>query len=188
MQRSSVIVANKNHVIFFALEEGERNNPNVESRLVERSTLKNTALERLENAEKTDTRRGDYPTAGSRNSPTSMGSFASVGGFAARSSMSDAENAEERHALQQFARGVIERTEEIVAREKPDNLVLVAGPEMLGVLRAELSIHPLPVRVREVQKSLARMKTHEIHDALAREDVLPARRSQTGAAFSARTH
>jgi len=183
MLRPSVIVADKAHAIFFALENGEKNNPNVESRLVERRTLQNVALGRLQGAEKQDTRRGDYSTAGPRNTPNSTGAHASVGGFAARSSMSDAENAEVRHALQLFAKEILGHAEKMVQKEKPDHLVVVAGPEMLGVLRSEMSGHFNQLRISEVRKDVASLKPHEIHDLLAKEDVLPARRSKENAGF-----
>jgi protein required for attachment to host cells len=87
----------------------------------------------------------------------------------------------EQHAEEyerRFARSVAEEALRLARRKDAKNIVLVAQKRMLGLLRNTL--HPMlnsDVQVRELAKDLSKLGAHELHEHLAREELIPRRRS-----------
>jgi len=81
----------------------------------------------------------------------------------------DLENPDER----QFAAQIAETAERFISEERPSRLVLVAGPELLGVLRSELSAHAPNLALEEVAEEPMPRSLSQLWVALTRRGVLP---------------
>ncbi len=75
-----------------------------------------------------------------------------------------------------FAQAIVDQIDEIIAAHALNTLVLVAEPQILGLLRECLhnsngrSVHSV-----DLAKDLCRMKPRQIHDYLSQKAILPAR-------------
>ena len=96
-------------------------------------------------------------------------------GSSARSGFTDAE--EEEQTLVTFSKEIRKKTILFLAAQKASELIVVAGPQMLGLLREHV-IGQLPpgVHITEVRKDLTGHSTLDIHDALLREVLRPGLR------------
>lgn len=74
-----------------------------------------------------------------------------------------------------FAQAIATRMVEFVRSSQPHQLLLVAEPQILGIMR-EVLISDLPrnLRVHELAKDLCQLTPHELHEYLATKDLLPA--------------
>ena len=81
----------------------------------------------------------------------------------------DGERSTERHETEQFAKTVARTLDVARTRNEFDRLVLIAGPRMLGLLRAALPAPCLAVVSAEVAKDLVRQDPVTIRDAVPRE-------------------
>lgn len=146
------------------------------STLVQVRELKNSYWERLQQAQKLDTRRGSYPSAGGSPASTQAGQVAVGGTFAARSSFSDADQAEEEHAYRLFTKELCYDLTNLVENVRPEKVIFVCGPKLLGGLRASLPKSLLQnIEVIEVQLNPGHWKPHELHDFLANKGLIPKR-------------
>ena len=173
MRRACVIVVDKKHAVFFAVEGPGDGSLSPRTRLAQKEEVTNEGLLRLRGAEKIDSRIGGY--AMSVPGPSSGGGSGSHAGQAARSGFTDTH--EEEETLVVFAKDVRECLVKYIGAHKATDVIVVAGPQMLGVLRPAFGQSmPSGVRILEVRKDLSGHGTTDIHDALVREEVLPGRR------------
>ena len=80
-----------------------------------------------------------------------------------------------------FARSVAEEAARLALRQQTRNVILVAQKRMLGLLRE--CMDPLAkagVEVRELAKDLSKLHPLELHEHLAREQLIPRRRTPVG--------
>lgn len=76
-----------------------------------------------------------------------------------------------------FARDIVKYLDALIRRNGTRRLILCAEKRMLGFLRQALNGRvSREVRVIEVPKDLAKLNVRDLHDRLAREGYLPARR------------
>lgn len=86
----------------------------------------------------------------------------------------------EEEFVRRFARSVAEEAQRLTSRNGTRELVLVAQKKTLGYLRNELNGRIKGnVQVRELAKDLSKMSPLEIHTHLAKEQLVPKRRSPT---------
>ena len=79
-----------------------------------------------------------------------------------------------------FARSIAQESAQLAQTHKAKHIVLVAQKRMLGFLRSTL--RPLlkaGVRVNELAKDLSKLPPQELHEHLAREQLIPPRRHPT---------
>jgi protein required for attachment to host cells len=77
-----------------------------------------------------------------------------------------------------FARSVAQEAVSLVHSQSARNVVLVAQKRMLGLLRAELdSLLRNAVSVHAIAKDVSKLAPRELHQYLAKEKLLPARRT-----------
>lgn len=85
-----------------------------------------------------------------------------------------------RHELElerRFARQVAERAAELVAGWPKGTVVLIADPRMLGLLRDPVRGALTPgIQLKELAKDYVHLSAAELHDHLALNGVVPARR------------
>ncbi len=77
-----------------------------------------------------------------------------------------------------FARSVAEEAAKLARSNRTRNVVLVAQKRMLGLLRDTLG--PLTrtgVEIRELAKDLSKLNPLELHEHLAKEQLIPRRRN-----------
>jgi protein required for attachment to host cells len=74
-----------------------------------------------------------------------------------------------------FAQSVAHRIDELLKTHGANSLVLVAEPQILGLLRD--AITPKSVIIQTLAKDLCSLKPHELQNYLAKQDLLPAYRS-----------
>jgi protein required for attachment to host cells len=90
----------------------------------------------------------------------------------------------EQHLEEQdrrFARNVAEEAARLARDHQPRNLILVAHKRMLGMLRTCLDpLMKTGVEVRELAKDLSKLDPLELHEHLAREQLIPRRRMPVG--------
>lgn len=76
-----------------------------------------------------------------------------------------------------FARDIVKHLDGLIRSNGTRRLILCAEKRMLGFLRQALNGRiPRNVHVIEVRKDLAKLNVRELHDRLARNGYLPARR------------
>lgn len=76
-----------------------------------------------------------------------------------------------------FAYQVLEKASRIARADKARDLVLVAPARMLGCLRQDLDIIlKQGIQVHELVKDISKFNPAQIHDYLAKEELLPARK------------
>jgi protein required for attachment to host cells len=75
-----------------------------------------------------------------------------------------------------FAQDIGAAIDTLIAKYELNTLILVAEPQILGVLRDCLySSNARSVTTDELAKDLCRLKARQLHDYLAQKDLLPAR-------------
>lgn len=84
----------------------------------------------------------------------------------------------EEEFVRRFARTVAEEAKRLTSHNGTQELVLVAQKKTLGYLRNELSGRiKNGIQIRELAKDLSKMSPLEIHTHLAKEQLVPKRRS-----------
>ena len=77
-----------------------------------------------------------------------------------------------------FASEILKKVDRLARAEKARHLVLIAPARMLGCLRQHLeTVAKQGMKVHDYAKDISKLNSAEIHDYLAREGILPARKS-----------
>lgn len=76
----------------------------------------------------------------------------------------------ERRFAQEFASAIVP----LIESYQPQSLLLIAEPQVLGIVRAVLSSLPKSLKLNELTKDLCHLKAHELHEYLAAKELLPA--------------
>lgn len=77
-----------------------------------------------------------------------------------------------------FARDIAREAARLISRCNTRQLVLVAQKRVLGFIRNELeSLAKAGIEIHELAKDLSKLPTLELHEHLAREHLIPQRRS-----------
>lgn len=90
----------------------------------------------------------------------------------------------ENHRIEferRFAQAIAVQMTELLQTYQPHQLLLVAEPQILGIMR-EVLIPELPknLKVYELAKDLCRLSTHELHEYLATKNLLPTQSRPNG--------
>jgi len=161
MSENCVVVAGGSRARFFALEDVQF--PEVESgpNLVELSDLVNPEH---------DAKQRDLWSelkSGRNRAPTGP-----AHGY------DDHRSQHEEEYERRFARSVAEECVKLARSHGTRNVVLVAQKRMLGILRGTLEpVLKAGVEVRELAKDLSKLPPQQLHEHLAREGMLPRRRT-----------
>ncbi|NJL48981.1 MAG: host attachment protein [Leptolyngbyaceae cyanobacterium SM2_5_2] len=159
MTRFLVAVVNGARARFLTLEPLE--DPAVESGpdLVERCELLNPAIEMAGQELWANTKTGRNRGSGSKGH--------------------NYDDHRENHLVEferRFAQAIVDQIDEMIAAHTLNTLVLVAEPQILGILRDCLhSSNGRSVQISDLAKDLCRMKTRQIHDYLSQKGTLPVR-------------
>ena len=74
-----------------------------------------------------------------------------------------------------FAQSIVHQISGLLQTSEVNSFVLVAEPQILGLLREAIApVVPKQVALRDLAKNLCALKSREIHDYLAKRDLLPA--------------
>jgi protein required for attachment to host cells len=74
-----------------------------------------------------------------------------------------------------FAQSITQQVNRLIQTYESTSLILVSAPQTLGILRDVLIPNlSKPIPVHELAKDLCALKPREIHDYLAKREVLPA--------------
>jgi protein required for attachment to host cells len=77
-----------------------------------------------------------------------------------------------------FARSVAQTAVRVVQSNHSKNVIVAAQKRMLGFLRSELDpLLKTGVKVHDIGKDLGKLSPHEVHQYLAKEKLLPARKN-----------
>lgn len=154
-----VVVVDGARARFFSLEgeaePGVKGGPD----LVEHETLANTEATLPGREKYSDTKTGRTQSPGG-----------ATHGFDDHRNRHDAEN--ERR----FAQLVASEAIRLADRQKASSLVLAAEVQMLGMLRQALPSSS-KVTIRELAKNLTKLSAHDLHQYLAGENMVPARKA-----------
>lgn len=164
MQHNCVVVAGGARARFFTLEEAEY--PEMESgpNLCEVNDLVNLAQATHGVDLWSETKSG-------RN----RGNNGAAHGY------DDHRSQHEEEFERRFAREVAREATRLLSQNSTRQLVLVAQKRILGFLRNELgALIKAGVDIKELAKDLTKLPTQELHEHLAREQLLPQRRSRSG--------
>lgn len=75
-----------------------------------------------------------------------------------------------------FAQAIVTQCDQLIAAHGLNAMVLVAEPQILGLLRHSLhSSNGRSVQLSDLPKDLCWMKPRQLHDYLAQRDILPIR-------------
>ncbi len=97
------------------------------------------------------------------------------GGTGVQSGMDEHRQDHEVEMERRFAAEVIAAASKHAAERSVRDLILVAGPEMLGLLRTEIRGLDPQITVHEVAKQLTQDTAEQLYERLAGERLLPAR-------------
>jgi protein required for attachment to host cells len=159
MTRFLVAVVNGARARFLTLEPLE--DPAVESGpdLIERCELLNPAIEMAGQELWANTKTGRNRGSGSKGH--------------------NYDDHRENHLVEferRFAQAIVDQIDEMIAAQSLNTVVLVAEPQILGLLRDCLhSSNGRSVQISDLAKDLCRMKPRQIHDYLCQKAILPAR-------------
>ncbi len=86
-----------------------------------------------------------------------------------------------------FVRRLLEEAQRFAREQTLNQLVLVAEPSLLGLLRPEIERQPLPgVSVLEVPENLVRHSLADMIDLLTRHGIMPKSRAPAGGLYRPR--
>ena len=75
-----------------------------------------------------------------------------------------------------FAQDIVVEIDRLIAEYELNSLILVAEPQILGVLRECLhSTNGRSITINELAKDLCRLKARQLHDYLTQKELLPNR-------------
>lgn len=164
MQHNCVVVAGGSRARFFTLQEAEF--PEIESgpNLCEVNDLINFEKAIRDSDLWSDTNSGR--NRGSHNSPSH--------GY------DDHRSQHQDEFERRFARDIAREAARLARQNSTQQVVLVAQKRILGFLRNELdTLTKSGVEIKELAKDLSKLSPLELHEHLAREHLLPQRRSPT---------
>lgn len=76
-----------------------------------------------------------------------------------------------------FAKEIVSKINDLMQSSQSQQLILVAEPHILGLLRESLSPHlPKGLKLQELAKDLCKLKPAELHEYLAQRELLPIRK------------
>ncbi|MGF1488560.1 MAG: host attachment protein [Prochloraceae cyanobacterium] len=76
-----------------------------------------------------------------------------------------------------FAKEIVNQILQLTQRYRSPEIVLVAEPQILGMLREVLyPIITKNLKIQELAKDLCKLKSQAIHEYLAKKEILPARK------------
>lgn len=76
-----------------------------------------------------------------------------------------------------FARRVVQKARRVAKENRARRIVMAAPARMLGLLRQDLAVIPKEgIEVHKVAKDMSKFSPRQIHDHLARKQLLPAYR------------
>ncbi|MFA7387094.1 MAG: host attachment protein [Thiohalobacteraceae bacterium] len=165
MQHNCVVVAGGSRARFFTVEDVEY--PEMESgpNLCEVNDLVNLEREAAGNELWTNNKSG-------RNRG---------GGGSPAHGYDDHRTQHEDAFERRFARDIAREAERLLRTNSTRQLVLVAQKRVLGFLRNELDgLLKAGVEIKELAKDLSKLPTLELHEHLARERLIPERRTPAG--------
>lgn len=167
MGEHCIAVVSEGQARFFTLDPVEL--PELESgpRLTERGQLWNSERRVPERERYTDSKtgRGRAPRGGASH------------GY------DDHRVRREEDADRRFAREVLEDVRDLAKRHEARCIVIAASARMLGILRQEMDLlQGKGVEVKKLAKDMINFSPEQIHENLAKESVLPARRAPNRAA------
>jgi protein required for attachment to host cells len=159
MNTTCIVVADGGRARFFGVEPVE--SPRAKTRLVERAVLDNPDLR---TREKSATGREHTETHTNRDA----GPVHPVGAQ------------RERHRLElerRFGHEIALKAAEIANRWDAGTVVLIADPRLLGLMREYMRDALKPaIELKELAKDFTKLTPEELHDHLARNSIVPARR------------
>jgi protein required for attachment to host cells len=161
MAQYCVVVTNGAHARFFTLQPAEF--PELESgpNLVEHNHLINAERESHNNElwSEAKTGRNRAPNGGPAH------------GY------DDHRTRHEDEYERRFANNIAEECSRLSRSQRASDVVLVSQKRMLGFLRGAMETRMNGVNTHEVAKDLSKLSPHDLHAHLARENVLPPRRT-----------
>jgi protein required for attachment to host cells len=76
-----------------------------------------------------------------------------------------------------FAQSITNRIVDLIQTVQPQQLILVAEPQALGVIRELIPSNlPKTLAIKQLPKDLCQLKPHELHDYLSDKELLPNRK------------
>lgn len=163
MQHNCVVVAGGSRARFFTLEDVEVPEMQSGPNLCEVNDLISTEMDAAGNELWSDTKSG-------RNR----------GGNGAHG-YDDHRSQHESEFERRFARDIARETARLLRDNSTRQVVLVAQKRTLGYLRNELeTLLRSGVEIKELAKDLSKLSPLELHEHLARERLLPQRRTPAG--------
>jgi protein required for attachment to host cells len=76
-----------------------------------------------------------------------------------------------------FAKEIVSKVVELIQHDRAQQLILVAEPQFLGILREEIASHlPKSLKIQELAKDLCKLKPLELHKYLADKELIPSRK------------
>lgn len=161
MQHNCVVVAGGSRARFFTLKDVEFPEMQSGPNLYEINDLISVEKETAGNDLWSDTKSG-------RNR----------GGNGAAHGYDDHRSQHEDEFERRFARDIARETARLLRENSTKQLVLVAQKRILGFLRNELdSLLKAGVEIKELAKDLSKLSPLELHEHLAREHLIPQRRT-----------
>ena len=161
MQHNCVVVAGGSRARFFTLKDVEFPEMQSGPNLCEINDLISVEKETAGNDLWSDTKSG-------RNR----------GGNGAAHGYDDHRSQHEDEFERRFARDIARETARLLRENSTKQLVLVAQKRILGFLRNELdSLLKAGVEIKELAKDLSKLSPLELHEHLARERLIPQRRT-----------
>jgi len=161
MTQYCVVVTNGAHARFFTLQQSEI--PELESgpNLIEQQQLSNPQKETQGTALWSDAKSG-------RNRSANGGQ---AHGY------DDHRSQHQDEYERRFAVSIADECARLSHSSKASDVVLVSQKRMLGFLRSAMESKLDGVNLQELAKDLSKLSPHELHEHLAREQLLPRRRS-----------
>uniref|UniRef100_A0A832M1A6 Host attachment protein n=1 Tax=Oscillatoriales cyanobacterium SpSt-402 TaxID=2282168 RepID=A0A832M1A6_9CYAN len=76
--------------------------------------------------------------------------------------------------IRRFAREITAKLSQLIKTSHSRQLLLVAEPNIMGIMRDILTPDlPKNLKLNELTKDLCQLKAHELHEYLAKKDLLP---------------
>jgi protein required for attachment to host cells len=81
---------------------------------------------------------------------------------------------------QRFSQNIVSRMQSFIESHKIRHLLLVAEPQMLGIVREPINAEiSKTIEIKELAKDLGQLSGRDLHDYLASKKLLPARKGIT---------
>jgi protein required for attachment to host cells len=83
---------------------------------------------------------------------------------------------------QRFSQNIVSRMQAFIESHRIRHLLLVAEPQMLGIVRESNAEISKTIEVKELAKDLCQFSARDLHEYLASKKLLPARKDMTRSA------